>query len=135
MIKLTDKMFIGSTQDYNLLRRNNSLDLICCANNPYSYNADAHYEINDAKSLSKVNVNECLRCIRDTQSRESKFLLFCDQGVSRSPTIGLITLMELGIFPKKDSSLYRFTEKVYQDYRPGKGMRELVLAYVSDKLW
>jgi len=128
---LTENLFVGNVDDYYLLSKSNNYTLFCLANNPDRYFNAKDYWINDANSLKDVNINEVSRCFSDLLSCHSPKLIFCNQGKSRSPTMGLIVLMELGMLPRDRTSVAIFTEKSYPDYAPNRGMRELINLYIT----
>lgn len=143
MIEIYPKLFIGTKQECGLMDKTIHACKTCHknvlgysfkldSNNPECLIAyrDEQLYLNlidgDYKFISKEIINESLSYIK--KNKRSSILIHCDLGISRSPTLGFIYMMQLG-FPL-DLNYFKF---IYPSYQPKDGMFQHLKEY-SEKI-
>lgn len=150
MIEVTRNLFIGNQEDYeNNVRFQPDWFVIHACKEPYHRKAlgykgraasKSHPEyliakrdkrlilnlvdVDNVNNISPVIIDTALNHI-DENISDTKILLHCNQGQSRSATIGLLYLVQKGVI-KSDS--FELAEQeflnYYPHYAPAKGMRD-----------
>ena len=84
--------------------------------------------------IPKQIVDAALEFIRETLLKEERVLVHCNQGESRSPTIGLLYLASCtDVLPKTSLEDAEVSfRKLYPSYNPGRGMRGFTARYWND---
>jgi predicted protein tyrosine phosphatase len=80
-------------------------------------------DADDPNYIPKEIVDAALDFIKDGLQRSQKVLVHCNQGESRSPSIGLLYLAITGILPKEFTAAEQKYRKIYPNYNPSLGMR------------
>lgn len=149
MVKIADNLYISSQDDYELIVKfQPNWFVIHACKEPYHRQAlgytgravaNTHPEyliaergnelilnlvdVEDPKYIAKEIIDKAISAI-DENLKTKKVLVHCNQGMSRSATIGLLYLHHIGIFK---SYIFEDAEKeflkLYPFYNPGNGMR------------
>jgi len=150
MIEITQNLFIGNQHDYELQVRNQSnWFVIHACKEPYHRQALGYtgraaskthpeylmasrenrlilnlVDVDNVNYISSEIIDTALKSIADHIATQ-KVLVHCNQGQSRSATIGLLYLAQKGILT---SDSFEMAEqeylKYYPAYSPAKGMRD-----------
>lgn len=145
-VEIFDNIFIGSMHDYELNKKElKDYKVICCAKHPYfkkSDDIDFYYDKNvlylnliDADKIEYINKKAIQEAINYyIKNINNKFFIFCNQGLSRSPTIALILLILIGDkrinISSIDQIMYSF-RKIYPEYNPNIGMKEYLVEFYT----
>lgn len=146
IVEIFDNIFIGSMHDYELEKKNlKDYKIICCAKHPYFKKEDSidyYYNKNilylnliDANSLKYINHNAIEEAINYyKKNKDSNFFIFCNQGLSRSPTIALLLLI-LNKDKRINTSnieyvMYSF-RRIYPEYNPNCGMLDYLKNFIA----
>jgi hypothetical protein len=80
--------------------------------------------------ISKEIIDKAIFCIRNAISEGKQVLVHCNMGLSRSPTLILLSLANTKEYDELEFpwAILKFKEK-YPDYSPANGMREFAKKY------
>ena len=82
-------------------------------------------DVDNPDWVSPIIVDEAIRFIDNGLAKGYKVLVHCNQGMSRSASLGLLYLAHIGRFPYMDfltaETIYR--QEIYPPYQPAGGMR------------
>jgi predicted protein tyrosine phosphatase len=134
-IEIAPDIWIGNKIDYINSEKSDQYKYICATNtkniNPCETTTQIknilYLDLIDANDIKYINTDAIDKAILWYHNRKPKeiFIIFCDQGYSRSPTIAAIFLLIKGdprikakIF---EEFLYKF-KQIYPEYIPNKGM-------------
>ena len=91
-------------------------------------------DADDPDYISKENIDEALTFIEDGMRSGEKVLVHCNQGESRSPSIGLLYLAARanGISSVSLPAAETDFRRIYPHYNPKAGMRGFLLRHWND---
>lgn len=147
MIQVTDNLFVGSLVDFDTLPSPSDYQIILAAHEPchrkalgyttkgapkdspeylFAFRNGHQLILNaidapDPKYISKPMIDEAVKFGRAALDGGKKLACFCNQGLSRSPTIAMLILA-----PTLHADFITAEEQfnaLYPAYKPGKGMR------------
>lgn len=84
-------------------------------------------DANDVRYISRIVIHRSLQFIYDELKAKNKVLVACNKAESRSPSVCLMYLMEIGTWEKEKTFgevLENFLNVYYPFYKPGAGMLE-----------
>ena len=149
MKKIHSRIFVGNQEDFenNVIRRTNWYVVHACKepyhrnllgysgraapkNHPeylYAKRPNALFlnliDADDPKYIPKEIIDIALHKIDSESKMGRSILVHCNQGESRSPTIGILYLCAIGLYSEDDylAAKKQFT-RVYPEYNPANGM-------------
>lgn len=134
-IEIAPDVWIGNKVDYINSKKSDQYKYICATNtkniNPYETTKQVknvlYLDLIDANDIKYINVDAIDKAILWYHNRKPGdiFIIFCDQGYSRSPTIAAILLLIKGDKRIKAKTFEEFLYKfglIYPEYKPNKGM-------------
>lgn len=141
-IEIAPDIYIGNKIDYINNKNIPNVTYICATNtkdiNPYIGNmlkGNILYldlvDANDIKYINETAINKFIELFKNKQPKDI-FVIFCDEGYSRSPTLAAIALlikndkrMLANTFQKL---IYQFS-LIYPEYKPNSGMLEYLKTF------
>lgn len=149
MVEISEGIYIGSSKDYEYNKNKDDMNFINACKYPYweeyakehSNNGLYAYSGNrlicnlvdadDSKYIPSEIIEECINYIEKSVKEKKKILINCNEGKSRSATIGLIYLIKHKKISDNSDLFYKVLDKykeIVPRYEPNLGM----LSYVSD---
>lgn len=152
MVEIYPNLFIGTTEDYEAVKDNKDFFTVIAAKEPYHRQAVGYkgrscgkdhpeylytererclicnlVDVDNPDWISPIIINKAIDDIDKALLRDNvQVLICCNQGRSRSATIGLMYMKHRGYFG--DNPDFEFSEKcyktIYLSYEPANGMRE-----------
>lgn len=152
MVEVFDKIFVGDDNDYEAKRRDYNFSYLHCAKHPYHKNivgysenpnpTDAQYlyaHQNGVLALNMVDAKEekyfsipmfqyAVLFIRSEVAKGKSVLINCNKGESRSPSVALIYLAQMGVV-RNDSYTNAKEDflKIYPKYNPAFGVASFLM--------
>lgn len=83
-------------------------------------------DVDDPSFVSVAMIDEAVAFVRDARGREQTVLIQCNQGQSRSPTLGMLVIAP-ELAPDFENAETQF-RSICPQYEPSKGMREFARA-------
>ncbi len=85
-------------------------------------------DVDNSNFIPKEIIDEAIKFIHQSLSDSKKVLVHCNQGQSRSPSIGMLYLaLYTNIFSSKDfNKVESEFRKIYPLYSPAKGIRDFI---------
>ena len=85
-------------------------------------------DANDPNYIPKEIIDAALEFIKDGLEKSQKVLVHCNQGESRSPSIGMLYLaINTEKLPKEFTEAEQSFRQIYPMYNPGGGMRGFLI--------
>lgn len=164
MREIYKNLFVCNQYDYNLLKLSPKNSVAFCAKSPFhkivvGYKKNLppdHAEYLIAKRpeknliaanlididkdgyVSPVIIDELIKFIDEELAKGQEVVLVCNQGKSRSASVGLMYMLHKGCFKGYDTfyNVMQAYKEVYPEYEPGYGMMKATERYwmeVKDK--
>lgn len=158
MIEVHPNLFIGTIADYELEKNNNDFYTVIAAKEPYHRQAVGYsgrscgkdnpeylfaererclicnlVDVDNPEWISPIIITKAFEFIDNALANDRQILICCNQGQSRSATIGLMYMKKLGYF--KDKSFEVAEEEylnIYPDYSPADGMRGFAMQHWNE---
>jgi predicted protein tyrosine phosphatase len=143
MIKITDKIYIGTVEDYR--EADDSFAFLCCAKHPVYIElggTGAYIRKRNILALNMVDapdpkyfeLEQFVAAMKFVDEHD-KVLVFCNQARSRSPVMAMLYLLRTGHFKANNlGSAYREMKKVYPRMQPNMGVIKFVGKYINEIL-
>lgn len=158
MIEIANQLFIGNQEDYELRAKGaDGWSIVHACKEPYHRNLlgytgrgapKGHPEyllarrenrlflnIVDVESpdyIAREIIDAALSFIKEALSNGGKCLVHCNQGESRSPSIGLLHLAVNNLLPKDFAKAEDEFRKLYPPYNPKNGIRSFIINHWND---
>jgi hypothetical protein len=149
MKEIIPNLFIGTISDYELEKSNDDFYTVIAAKEPYHRIAVGYsgrscgkehpeylfaerdrclicnlVDVPNPEWISPVIISRAFECIDNALVDNKQVLICCNQGQSRSATIGLMYMKKLGYFERmKFEEAEQAYLRIYPDYSPADGMR------------
>lgn len=153
MREIIKNIFIGTIDDYALCADDNTMVTIIAAKEPYHRNIVGYMgrscgkehpeylfaerenllvcnlvDVENPEWISPIIIDKIFSFVDEAESNGKKVLICCNQGRSRSATIGLMYLRhkKFGVFSDlsfEEAEKY-YSECFYSEYAPANGIRE-----------
>lgn len=93
-------------------------------------------DANDMKYIPDAIIEECLEFISKELAQDRKVLIVCNKGESRSPSIALMYMIEIGEFDdcKDWDMVLEWFREVYPAYNPKKGFYDYVKQFYENNI-
>ncbi len=152
MVEIYPNLFVGTTEDYEAVKGNKDFFTVIAAKEPYHRQAVGYkgracskehpeylyaererclicnlVDVDNPDWISPIIINKALEDIDKALLTDNvQVLVCCNQGKSRSATIGFMYMKRKGYFGENPD--FEFSEKcfktIYLGYEPANGMRE-----------
>lgn len=143
-VEIADNVFIGTKIDYILSKKDKNIIYVCATNNKEINNKQEtiikdnviYLNLIDAQQTKYINKEAIDFFINYYKEHKDKtYYIFCDQGLSRSPTLSAILLL-INRDKRVDSKnfnefLYKF-KQIYPQYCPNNGMLETLKQFYGE---
>lgn len=144
-IEISDHVYVGNKYDY--IRNKDKLKniIFVCATNTKDINVNQEnafrgntlfLNLVDANDIKYINDDAMFLFMNIYQENKDKtFILFCDKGFSRSPSLALLILLwehDKRIIDNDFNKIIQKFKQIYPDYSPNKGILDYV-AYLWEK--
>jgi predicted protein tyrosine phosphatase len=152
MIEITRNLFIGTANDYETqVKGKENWTTIHACKEPYHRQAlrymgrsapkehPEYYfavrenrlilnliDANTSNYIPKIIIDKALNYIDNSLKSNKKCLVHCNQGQSRSPSIGLLYLAQNKLLPNDFNSAEKEFKKIYPFYNPNNGIRDFI---------
>lgn len=153
MVELINNLFIGSQEDYEYnVKRQSDWFVVHACKEPYhrillgykSRSAPKNHpeyligkrenrlflniiDVDNPDYIPKVIIDAAMEFIESSLSSGNKCLVHCNQGESRSPSIGLLYLASKGILANDFLTAEHEFRKIYPAYKPKNGIRRFLM--------
>lgn len=150
MTEIIPNLFVGTLNDYEEIKNNNDFYTVIAAKEPYHRKAVGYsgrscgkehpeylfaererclicnlVDVDNPEWISPIIISRALEFIENTLGKlDRQVLICCNQGHSRSATIGLLYMKHKGFFKdipfEEAETQYK---RIYPEYEPAGGMR------------
>ncbi|MCF7925882.1 MAG: dual specificity protein phosphatase family protein [Candidatus Izimaplasma sp.] len=159
MIEVYDNLYVGNQLDYQRLSKKEDYFIVQACKEPYHRRALGYsgrgapknhpeylfayrdnrlicnlVDANDHKYFSREIIIESLKFIREHLTKNSKVLIHCNKGFSRSTIIAMLYLKEIGELSESFETAETEIQKLYPNYNPGRGARDFALIHWNENL-
>ena len=153
MIEIMKNLYIGTRQDYEREKNKEYSFVNACKEQHKEYLGysgwkapiDKNYlyveqehrlicnliDARDMKYIPKEIIDKCLEFVDKELKNGRKVLINCQEGHSRSATIGLLYMLKKGLIKGNFDEIYKTYLQIYPPFMPSKGMYEYLQSYVE----
>ena len=149
MVRISEKVYVGTLEDYELNKSSENIYTIIAAKEPYhrrvvGYSGRAcskHHpeylyaererclicnlvDVDDVNWISPVIIDKVFKNMSAALEKGMNVLICCNQGRSRSATIGMMYLHSIGVLEKDFETSEKEYRLIYPHYEPAKGIRD-----------
>lgn len=152
MVEITKNLFIGNQDDYEYeIKGNYAWSVVHACKEPYHRQLLGYtgrgapkehpeyllarrdnrlflnlVDVESPDYIAKEIIDAALEFIKEVLSNENKCLVHCNQGESRSPSIGFLYLAVSGALPQNFKNAEDEFRRIYPLYNPKNGIREFI---------
>lgn len=152
MTEIDENIFVGDMDDYKSCMDNSDFVFVQAAKIPFHKSAVGYQgnscdmrhpeyfvavrsngialnmvDSDHATLFSPILFDSALNYIETKKKEGKKILIHCNQGISRSPSIGLLYLAKEGKIRNKSYAVAKEDfEKIYPNYYPNRGVRDFL---------
>ena len=159
MRKVIDGLYVGTANEYENIKNDDSFYFVQACKYPYHRNTVGYlgkscpinhpeylYAIRDNRIvlnlidantieyIPKEIIDIALQKIHENIKNGKKVFCHCNLGISRSPSICILYLRSIGFFEGKNAieSILYFKNNILENYSPNKGILDFVIKYWND---